>query len=154
MPLSSLPLVATGCRTGATPTNTWLLDASRFDLQLPPPPHYSPWNFNWTCLQHHTQYSLASTLNRDNDEVSYPLSSRGDIADLTSAPPSPTLSDSALLDSLDDSEVFNLEKQRERRIEELQSKIKWVKNNQEEVRPGHGEMNRFNDEKLLVERIA
>lgn len=71
-----------------------------------------------------------------------------------SAPQSPTLSDSALLDSLDDSELFNIERQRERRLEEFQAEVKRVKSLQNEASGGYGEMQTFGEEKTLVERIS
>lgn len=71
-----------------------------------------------------------------------------------SAPPSPTLSDSALLDSLEESDLFNIERQRERRLEELQTEIKKVKSLQNEASTGYGEMQSFREEKTLVERIS
>lgn len=64
------------------------------------------------------------------------------------------MSDSALLDSLEESDLFNIEKQRERRIEQLQTEIKKVKSLENEASMGYGEMQTFKEEKTLVERIS
>jgi hypothetical protein len=77
-----------------------------------------------------------------------------DSTDHHSAPPSPTLSDSAILDSLEDSEVLNLDIQREKRIEQLQAEVKKIKSLGSESDGGYGEVKTFKEEKRLVERIA
>lgn len=68
-----------------------------------------------------------------------------------SSPPSPTLSDSELLDSLDDDPSFDLAAQRERRIEELQAEIRKVTRLQTTE---YGRMLTYSDEKALIERMA
>jgi hypothetical protein len=75
-------------------------------------------------------------------------------AERYSAPPSPTLSDSAILDSLEDSEVLNLDVQREKRIEQLQAEVKKIKSLSSDSDGGYGEVKTFKEEKRLVERIA
>ena len=71
-----------------------------------------------------------------------------------SPPASPTLSDSEILDSLEDSDVFNLDVQRERRIEQLQAEVKKIKSLASDSDGGYGDVQTFKDEKRLVERIA
>lgn len=72
-------------------------------------------------------------------------------ADELSAPPSPTLSDSALLDSLDDDPQFDLTAQRERRMEELQREVRRVKDLQTSE---YGRVITYGEEKKLIERMA
>ncbi|WRT70379.1 uncharacterized protein IL334_007377 [Kwoniella shivajii] len=67
-----------------------------------------------------------------------------------SAPPSPTLSDSALLDSLEEA-GFDFATDRDRRIEALQREIKQVKNLKES---DNGGVVTFTDEKQLIERMS
>ncbi|WWC91538.1 uncharacterized protein L201_006484 [Kwoniella dendrophila CBS 6074] len=67
-----------------------------------------------------------------------------------SAPLSPTLSDSELLDSLEDA-GFDLASDRDRRIEALQREIKQVKNLKESE---NGRVITFIDEKQLIERMS
>lgn len=63
--------------------------------------------------------------------------------------PSPTLSDSALLDSLEDS--FDYAAHREARMEALSRQIKQVK----DLRGNeYGRVVEFNEEKALIERMA
>jgi len=73
------------------------------------------------------------------------------VANDHSSPPSPTLSDSELLDSLDDDPSFDLAAQRERRIEELQAEIRKVTRLQTTE---YGRMLTYSDEKALIERMA
>ncbi|RSH91710.1 hypothetical protein EHS25_009079 [Saitozyma podzolica] len=68
-----------------------------------------------------------------------------------SAPPSPTLSDSALLDSLDDDPRFDLAAQRERRLEELQKEVRKVQVLQDSE---YGRMITYGQEKALIERMS
>ncbi|KAI9633886.1 putative GTPase inhibitor [Dioszegia hungarica] len=68
-----------------------------------------------------------------------------------SAPPSPTLSDSALLDSLEDDPRFDLSAHRERRLEELQREIKKVQTLQTSE---YGRVVTYGEEKKLIERMA
>lgn len=63
--------------------------------------------------------------------------------------PSPTLSDSALLDSLEDS--FDYTAHREARMEALSRQIKQVKDLRESE---YGGVVEFNEEKALIERMA
>ncbi|UOH83641.1 hypothetical protein LQV05_006374 [Cryptococcus neoformans] len=63
--------------------------------------------------------------------------------------PSPTLSDSALLDSLEDS--FDYSAHREARMEALSRQIKQVKDLRESE---YGRIVEFNEEKALIERMA
>ncbi|WWD03476.1 hypothetical protein V865_001528 [Kwoniella europaea PYCC6329] len=67
-----------------------------------------------------------------------------------SAPPSPTLSDSELLDSLEEA-GFDLASDRDRRIEALQREIKQVRDLKES---DNGRVITFNDEKSLIERMS
>ncbi|WWC71856.1 uncharacterized protein I206_105815 [Kwoniella pini CBS 10737] len=67
-----------------------------------------------------------------------------------SAPPSPTLSDSELLDSLEEA-GFDFASDRDRRIEALQREIKQVKNLKES---DNGRVVTFVEEKLLIERMS
>jgi hypothetical protein len=70
---------------------------------------------------------------------------------LHSAPPSPTLSDNALLESLEDDPAFNLESHREARLEAIQAEARQLK----EVRETKfGRVITFHEEKELIERMA
>jgi hypothetical protein len=55
---------------------------------------------------------------------------------------------------LEDSEVLNLDIQREKRIEQLQAEVKKIKSLGSESDGGYGEVKTFKEEKRLVERIA
>jgi hypothetical protein len=55
---------------------------------------------------------------------------------------------------LEDSDVFNLDVQRERRIEQLQQEVKKIKSLSNESDGGYGDIQTFKDEKKLVERIS
>ncbi|KAK1922061.1 putative GTPase inhibitor [Papiliotrema laurentii] len=68
-----------------------------------------------------------------------------------SAPPSPTLSDSALLDSLDDDPRFDLAANREKRMEEIKEEVEKVKRLRETE---YGRVVTYGEEKKLIERMA
>lgn len=68
-----------------------------------------------------------------------------------SAPPSPTLSDSALLDSLAEDPHFDLSSHRERRLEELKEQVDKVRVLQSSE---YGRMVTYGEEKRLIERMS
>lgn len=65
--------------------------------------------------------------------------------------PSPTLSDSALLDSLEDDPNFDLAAHRERRMDELKAQIGQIKTLQESE---YGRVVTYGEEKKLIERMS
>ncbi|CAD6580491.1 MAG: hypothetical protein TREMPRED_002757 [Tremellales sp. Tagirdzhanova-0007] len=69
----------------------------------------------------------------------------------TTAPPSPTLSDSAILDSLLDDPRFDLSAHRERRLEELKAQVDKVRVLQDTE---YGRVVTYGEEEKLIERIA
>lgn len=92
---------------------------------------------------------------------------------MPSAPPSPTLSDSALLDSLEDDPRFDLSNEREKRMEEIKEQAAKVRAMQERegiatssggggavgaggagADDGYGRVVTFRDEKTLLQRMA
>ncbi|ORX40758.1 thioredoxin-like protein [Kockovaella imperatae] len=68
-----------------------------------------------------------------------------------SGPPSPTLSDSALLDSLDDDPRFDIAADRDRRMEKLKEEVEKVKQLQES---DYRKVVTFTDERKLIERMS
>ena len=66
-------------------------------------------------------------------------------------PPSPTLSDSELLDSLDDDPRFDLVGNRERRMEALKKEVDRVRELRESE---YGRVVTYSDEKRLIERMS
>ncbi|ORY28131.1 thioredoxin-like protein [Naematelia encephala] len=68
-----------------------------------------------------------------------------------SAPSSPTLSDSALLDSLDDDPRFDLASHREQRMEQLKQAVGQVKELRESE---YGRVISYAEEKKLIERMS
>lgn len=70
---------------------------------------------------------------------------------MSSAPPSPTLSDSELLDSLADDPRFDLTADRERRLEAIRLEVGKVKDLSESE---HGRVVTYGEEKKLIERLG
>lgn len=68
-----------------------------------------------------------------------------------SAPPSPTLSDSELLDSLNDDPRFDLAQHREQRMEALKQEVDKVKYLRETE---YGKVITYGEEKKLIERMS
>jgi hypothetical protein len=68
-----------------------------------------------------------------------------------SAPPSPTLSDSELLDSLADDPRFDLAADRERRLEAIRMEVDKVKELRES---DFGRVVTYGEEKKLIERLS
>ena len=68
-----------------------------------------------------------------------------------SEPPSPTLSDSALLDSLNDDPRFDLAAHRERRMDQLKAEVEKVKDLRES---DYGKVITYGEEKKLIERMS
>lgn len=65
------------------------------------------------------------------------------------APPSPTLSDSELLDSLE--EQFDLDAERERRMADLREQVQKTQTLRETE---YGRVVTYGEEKLLIERMS
>ena len=86
----------------------------------------------------------------EDDRVSFPPSQDCFMLTPCSEPPSPTLSDSAILDSLEE-DGFDLSSHREQRMEELHQEVRRLKTLQESE---HGRMVVYGDEKKLIERMA
>ncbi|KAK4684755.1 hypothetical protein P7C73_g5410, partial [Tremellales sp. Uapishka_1] len=112
--------------------------------------HNVPKHHLFTLRHPECSYRWTSTTNLMR--IQYPHDYGGWVIELisSSAPPSPTLSDSALLDSLEDS-GFDLESHREKRLEELQQQIQKVKILSE---TGYGRVVTYGEEKKLIERMA
>jgi hypothetical protein len=70
---------------------------------------------------------------------------------MSSAPPSPTLSDSELLDSLNDDPRFDLTLHREQRLEAIKREVDKLKSLQESE---YGRVVTYGDEKQLIQRMA
>ena len=70
---------------------------------------------------------------------------------MLSTPPSPTLSDSELLDSLEDDPRFDLAADRERRIEALKQEVRTVRDLREN---DYERVVTFEEEKKLIQRMS